>query len=173
MTYSKEILLGFRNKTANQQSFYKAHDSFKLPKSIDWRDKGAVTSVKDQGDDCGSCWTFSTLGALEGQYFRKTGHLVSLSAQNLIDCTDPHGDGKCSGRTRHEAYDWIIEHGGIESDAKYPYKSHGDHCKYKQKYSVTTLREYASVDPSGDEDQLCYAIATIGPISVNATATLF
>lgn len=137
-----------------------------MPKSIDWRKKGAVTSVKRQGTRCSSCWAFSVLGSLEGQNFLKTGHLISLSPQNLIDCANTHGRGKCMGRSRHEAFNWIRDHGGIESDETYPYVGRGGRCKYNRKYSVATMRGYVDI-PSGDERKLQEAIATIGPISVS------
>lgn len=147
-----------------------SHAKVSLPKSIDWRQKGAVTAVKDQGDDCGSCWSFSTTGALEGQYFRKTGKLISLSEQNLIDCTNPHGYSKCSGRSRHDAFEWIKDHGGIETEKSYPYKGVGGSCKYERKYAAATLRKYVDIR-KGDEKKLQEAIATIGPISIAVDAS--
>ncbi len=78
-----------------------------LPDSLDWREKGVVTPVKDQGF-CGSCWAFSTTGVLEGQHALATGKLVSLSEQNLVDCSKQEGNFGCSGGWPFDSYEYVI-----------------------------------------------------------------
>lgn len=90
----------------------------KLADSVDWVAKGAVTAVKDQGQ-CGSCWSFSTTGAVEGAYQIKTGTLKSFSEQELVSC-DKTDDG-CQGGLMDQAFDWIAKKGGLCTEDSYPY----------------------------------------------------
>ena len=101
------------------------NDFASLPTSIDWTSKGAVTPVKDQGQ-CGSCWSFSTTGALEGAYAIKNGNLLSFSEQQLVDC-DTFGNGGrdhgCNGGLMDNAFNWISKNNGLCLESEYPYVS--------------------------------------------------
>lgn len=89
-----------------------------IPDQVDWRLNGAVTPVKDQAI-CGSCWSFGTVGSIEGALFVKTGKLVKLSEQNLVDCSWGYGNNACDGGEEWRAYEWVMKHGGIATDDSY------------------------------------------------------
>ena len=94
------------------QVFKQRNADAHIPEYHDWRLFGAVNPVKDQAV-CGSCWSFGTSGTIEGQYFVKTGHLVRLSEQQLIDCSWQEGDNGCNGGEDFRAYQYIMKAGGI------------------------------------------------------------
>jgi C1A family cysteine protease len=95
-------------------------DTSALPASVDWSTTGAVTPVKNQGS-CGSCWSFSATGGMEGAYWVKYGKSVSLSEQNLVSCDDV--DLGCNGGWMDDAFQWVMDNKGICSEADYPYVS--------------------------------------------------
>jgi len=135
------------------------------PDSIDWRAKGAVTPVKNQGQ-CGSCWAFSATGALEGANFIKTGKLVALSEQELLDCDTV--DNACNGGLMDNAFDFVKQNGGIDSEDDWKYlarKTLIDTCpKKKETKHVGTCSSHVDV-PANDESQLQLA-AALQPVSV-------
>ncbi|XP_064942445.1 oryzain alpha chain-like isoform X2 [Musa acuminata AAA Group] len=134
-----------------------------LPDSVDWREKGAVVGVKDQGS-CGSCWAFSTIAAVEGINQIVTGDLISLSEQELVDCDTSYDQG-CNGGLMDYAFEFIINNGGIDSEKDYPYKARDGRCDtYRKNAHVVTIDSYEDV-PVDDEKSLQKAVAN-QPVSV-------
>ena len=129
-----------------------------LPQSVDWRQKRAVSSVKNQAS-CGSCWAFSAVGSIEGAYAIKTGELVSFSPQQLMDCDySNHG---CSGGLMTYAFEYVMNHGvSLESD--YPYQAKEGSCKTVD--YVTSILGYYDV-PTGSSYELLKA-ASKNPVAV-------
>ncbi|XP_044513495.1 procathepsin L-like [Gracilinanus agilis] len=134
-----------------------------IPESVDWREKGYVTPVKNQGR-CGSCWAFSATGAIEGQWFRKTGKLVSLSEQNLVDCFSSERNDGCCGASMYKAFQYVKKRGGIDTEECYPYFGKKKQCQYQPECSGASVTGFVHI-PSGQERALMEAVATVGPVS--------
>nr|ACN43674.1 cathepsin L [Paralichthys olivaceus] len=160
------VCLGSFNasKPRGGSSFLKMHRFYNLPQTIDWRQWGFVTPVKNQGS-CGSCWSFSSTGALEGQNFRKTGRLVSLSEQELVDCSGNYGNYGCNGGWMDNAFRYIVNKGGIHTEDSYPYEGQVGQCRANYGEIGATCTGYYDI-PSGNEHALKEAVATFGPVSV-------
>jgi len=136
---------------------------------VDWVSKGAVTGIKNQGQ-CGSCWSFSTTGSVEGAHFLSTGNLVSLSEQNLMDCSSAYGNQGCNGGLMDDAFEYIIKNRGIDTEASYPYLAATTYkCDYKAANSGATIKSYADIT-SGSESDLLTA-SNKQPISVAIDAS--
>ncbi|KAI5353781.1 hypothetical protein L3X38_006675 [Prunus dulcis] len=145
-----------------------------LPTDFDWRDKGAVTPVKDQGS-CGSCWAFSATGALEGAHYLQTGELLSLSEQQLVDCDhecDPEEfgscDSGCNGGLMNNAFEYTLKAGGLEREKDYPYTGTDDTCKFDKSKVVAAVSNFSVI--STDEDQIAANLVHHGPLAVGINA---
>jgi cathepsin L len=157
-----------------------------LPDSVDWRTKGVLTPVKNQGE-CGSCWAFASAETLESHWAIKTGQLEELSEQFILDCTpNPQhcgGTGGCNGGTAELAYNRLKQLGGIPSEWTYPYISgldtrnqtcHGvplppQHPHSGSVMSAANLSGHVSL-PSNQIDPIMQALATLGPLAISVDA---
>ncbi|XP_031285684.1 vignain-like [Pistacia vera] len=133
-----------------------------LPPSVDWRKNGAVTGVKNQGR-CGSCWAFSTVVAVEGINKIKTGQLLSLSEQELVDCDkDNHG---CDGGLMEQALDFIAKSDGLTNEESYPYTARDGSCELPKKNAPEVIIDGYEMVPESDENSLMKAVAN-QPVAV-------
>jgi cathepsin L len=161
---------GYKRKpTSVKNNNVFAPKNVEIPDSVDWRTQGYVTPIKDQGQ-CGSCWAFSAVAALEGQNFKKSQKLVSLSEQNLVDCSGDQGNEGCNGGLMDQAFTYIQVNNGIDTEDSYPYEAQDGDCRFKADSVGATDNGFVDVTP-GSEQDLASAIATIGPISVAIDAS--
>ncbi|KAG8368415.1 hypothetical protein BUALT_Bualt15G0043100 [Buddleja alternifolia] len=149
------------NRRASDRYAVKAGDE--LPESVDWRKKGAVAPVKDQGQ-CGSCWAFSTVAAVEGVNQIETGDMIVLSEQELVDCDKSYNQG-CNGGLMDYAFEFIIKNGGLDTEEDYPYRARDGTCdKNRKNAKVVSIDSYEDV-PENDEQALKKAVSK-QPVSV-------
>ncbi len=143
-----------------------------LPTSVDWEAKGAVTPVKNQ-EQCGSCWAFSTTGSVEGAWFISKGQLVSLSEQQLVDCSGPEGNQGCNGGLMDYAFQYIIDNKGITTEAAYPYTAADGTCQAKGKPVAATLSGYKDVTPNSETALLTAIVQQPVSVAVEADQSVF
>ena len=159
---------GYFERYSNDNTSLNSHLVYKnTPDAIDWRVENRVTGIKDQGQ-CGSCWAFSAVGVIEGAHAKETGNLVSLSEQQLVDCSQ--GNYGCGGGWPNLAMENIIKRGGIDTEKSYPYEAIGETCSYNKSNIGANISHVVNITKY-NTGELLNAIGTIGPISVAIDAS--
>jgi len=181
--YHRAVARSMDEESAEHVSVFEMkHKLDALPSSVDWRDSGVVSEVKDQGQ-CGSCWSFATAETVESHYAIATGMLPVLSEQQVLDCTpnvaNCGGTGGCGGGTPALGFDHIIFKGGLASEWTYPYLSYWGStfpgieanatCNLAFKPPAAKLSGRVKI-PRNQYNALLEAVATVGPIAITVDA---
>jgi len=156
--------------TAGASTADSVHEvKFDAPATIDWRTKGKVTAVKNQGQ-CGSCWAFSTTGSTESANLIKNGGSASdpsnvLSEQQLVDCSRKNNG--CNGGLMDYGFQYLkgLKAKGDDTENSYPYKAKGGRC-FAAKGTPSKIKVTGYTDVRGGESDLKNAVGTVGPVSI-------
>jgi len=175
----KQMYTGFKPSgvLANAKVARTKFRSRAAPSTFDWRDKGAVSPVKDQGQ-CGSCWAFSTTEEIESMWFLKKGNLSILAPQQIVDCDTV--DQGCNGGDTPTAYAYVEQAGGMEPESDYPYTGTGGTCNANPSDFVASISGFEYATPpcndtctNQDEDTLKSNLASRGPVSICVDAEIW
>lgn len=167
-------LLGYRPSTHSKTETFGQVSSQNAPDQVDWRKKGAVNAVQDQGN-CGSCWAFSACASFEGTWFLDNNELLKVSEQFLVDCV--RFCLGCMGGNPSDAFIYVMDFnkGKWNLLSDYPYKAIDQDCQYDSSKGVGFIRSYFRVFSQDVESKLAEACAEHGPLSIaiNAGAPSF
>ncbi|KAF7268187.1 hypothetical protein GWI33_018649 [Rhynchophorus ferrugineus] len=157
-----------RSAINDTRSVYQAPADVAIPTSFDWRSKGVLNAVKDQGN-CGSCWAFASVAVVESAYAIKTGNLLSLSEQQLVDCArgGSYISEGCDGGIYEDALDYVTKN-GIDSESAYPYKGRDQTCRPSGN-PAARVSSWTDIAPNSEND-IANLVATVGPIGVSLYA---
>ncbi|EOY30251.1 Cysteine proteinases superfamily protein [Theobroma cacao] len=161
--FQKHRLGAAQNCSATAKGNHQLTDVI-LPESKDWREVGIVSPVKNQGS-CGSCWTFSTTGALEAAYHQAFGKGISLSEQQLVDCAGAFNNFGCNGGLPSQAFEYIKYNGGLDTEEAYPYTAKNGECKFSSENVGVQVIDSVNIT-LGAEDELKHAVGLVRPVSV-------
>ncbi|KAG8479505.1 hypothetical protein CXB51_029276 [Gossypium anomalum] len=151
------------NTVTSMETSFRYAEFTDVPTSLDWKSKGAVTSVKDQGR-CGCCWAFAAVAAVEGLNQITNGNLVSLSEQQVLDCSG--NSNGCNGGSKTQAFQYVIQNNGLTREDNYPYQAMQGTCDLqKQASQVAHISNYESV-PTNSEQELLKAVSN-QPVAVS------
>lgn len=168
-----EAILGSRGqRMPGMLSSIQTLPKHQLPSTVDWRESGVVSPVKDQGG-CGSCWAFAATETVESAYAVASGNLIELAPQTYVSCmANPDqcgGSGGCQGAIAELAFNYTVEKGIAAAD-DFPYTARNSKCV---DYTPAVKVDGYVTLPANDADSLATALATVGPVAVSVAASQF
>ena len=163
---------GLRYTGKEERSALKHTSTLGQAASVDWRNKGAVNAVKDQGQ-CGSCWAFSATAAIEGAWQIKRGTLYNLAEQELVDCGSATGNYGCNGGWMDFAFQYIINVGGQEQSSDYPYTARDGTCKFNKALVKASISSFTDVKANDCNGLLSAITKQPTSVAIAANAIMF